>query len=65
VSEFLLTVDEFAEASRLNVWTVRRYVRQGTIKAKRIGTRHCILASEAERFLGFRPEKPKPQKKAS
>jgi excisionase family DNA binding protein len=65
MSEFLLTVGELARQARLNEWTVRRYIREGQIQAKIIGGKYCIRASEAERFLGFRPEKPEPQKVAS
>lgn len=63
--DFFLTVDELAAPARMTPWTVRRYIREGQIQAKMIGGKYCIRASEAERFLGFRPEKPAPEKKVA
>jgi excisionase family DNA binding protein len=65
MSEFLLTVRELARQARLNDWTVRRYIREEKLDAKLIGRQYVIRASEAQKLLGFWPERPEPRKVAS
>jgi excisionase family DNA binding protein len=63
--DFHLTPAELAVPAQVHRKTIYRFIRDGKLEALTIGGRYRILASEAERFLGFRPEKPKPRKTAS
>lgn len=48
----LLSVDEVAEILKLHVRTVRHYVRDGRLKATRIGKQYRIALGDLERFTG-------------
>jgi excisionase family DNA binding protein len=48
-SEHMLT-SEFAEALRIHVESVRRFIRQGRLNAIKIGRHWRILRSELERI---------------
>lgn len=53
--------DEVAELLGLHVRTVRRYIREGRLGAKRIGKQYRIAAAELSDFLGAeatRPQQP-------
>ena len=50
-STAFLTYKEFARESRLSVSTVRKHVRQGTVRATRIGRSVRIPRSELERLV--------------
>jgi excisionase family DNA binding protein len=49
------TADEAAERLNLHVKTVRRYIREGKLKAKRIGKEYRITRADLEEFSGHRP----------
>jgi excisionase family DNA binding protein len=48
----LLTVEQAAELLDLHVKTVRRYVRAGRLKAKRIGKEYRIVRADLDAFTG-------------
>src|SRR5262245_51156860 len=51
----LYTADEAAERLNLHVKTVRRYIREGKLKAKRIGKEYRITQADLDDFSGHRP----------
>jgi len=51
----LYTVDEVAERLNLHVKTVRRYIQQGKLPAKRIGKEYRITRSALDEFAGSTP----------
>ena len=57
MSEELYSVDQVAERLGLHVKTVRNYVREGRLKAVRIGKQYRIARSDLEAMTG-RPEPP-------
>lgn len=52
LSSTLLSVDQVAEILKLHVRTVRNYVRDGRLKATRIGKQYRIALSDLESFTG-------------
>ncbi|HEY6458206.1 MAG TPA: helix-turn-helix domain-containing protein [Steroidobacteraceae bacterium] len=48
----LLSVEQVAQILRLNVRTVRNYVRSGALKATRIGKQYRIGLADLEAFAG-------------
>jgi excisionase family DNA binding protein len=54
----LYTVDEVAERLNLHVKTVRRYIQQGKLPAKRIGKEYRITRSALDEFSGSTPPDP-------
>jgi excisionase family DNA binding protein len=48
----LLSVDQVAEILKLHVRTVRNYVRDGRLKATRIGKQYRIALGDLETFTG-------------
>ncbi|GGO63481.1 helix-turn-helix domain-containing protein [Nonomuraea cavernae] len=53
------TVDQAAERLGLHVKTVRAYIRDGRLKAVKVGRRYRIARQELEAFAGL-PESPEP-----
>jgi excisionase family DNA binding protein len=53
-SQELLSVFEIARRLKLHVKTVRNYVREGRLKAVRIGKQYRIARADLEAFTGFR-----------
>jgi excisionase family DNA binding protein len=51
----VLTVAEAAQRARRNPETVRRWIREGKLRASKVGTRHVIGEADLEQWL----EKPK------
>jgi excisionase family DNA binding protein len=51
-SKQLFTVDEIAGRLNLHVKTVRRFIREGRLPAKRIGKEYRITRSALEEFAG-------------
>jgi excisionase family DNA binding protein len=51
----LFTVDEVAERLNLHVKTVRRFIRDGRLPAKRIGKEYRITRSALDEFAGTSP----------
>jgi excisionase family DNA binding protein len=49
----LLSVFDIAKRLKLHVKTVRNYVREGRLKAVRIGKQYRIARSDLETFTGF------------
>lgn len=47
----VLTISEAAEASRVSTWTIRREIKEGRLKARRIGSCTRILDDELDRWL--------------
>jgi excisionase family DNA binding protein len=45
------TLEEFAAHARLHLDTARRYVREGRLKAIRLGKRYLVGQSEVEAFM--------------
>lgn len=52
-SEELLSIFEIAKRLKLHVKTVRNYVREGRLKAVRIGKQYRISRADVEAFTGF------------
>ncbi len=52
MSAHLLTVEQVAELLNLHVKTVRRYVQDGRLKAKRIGKEYRITRTDLDAFAG-------------
>jgi len=52
-SQELLSVFEIAKRLKLHVKTVRTYVREGRLKAVRIGKQYRIARADLEAFTGF------------
>ena len=48
----MLTVPEAARRARRNPETVRRWIREGKLRASKVGTQHIIDEAEFEAFLG-------------
>ena len=48
----LYTADEVAERLSLHVRTIRRYIRDGQLKAKRIGKEYRITQADLDEFSG-------------
>ena len=61
----LYTVDEVAERLDLHVKTVRRFIRDGKLAAKRIGKEYRITRTALEEFTGTSTteEKPLPKRR--
>ncbi|HEX5420509.1 MAG TPA: helix-turn-helix domain-containing protein [Gammaproteobacteria bacterium] len=51
--EELLSIFEVAKRLKLHVKTVRNYVREGRLKAVRIGKQYRISRADVEAFTGF------------
>lgn len=52
VSTHLYTVDQVAEFLDLHVKTVRRYLREGRLKGKRIGKEYRVARADLDAFTG-------------
>src|SRR4051812_32250345 len=52
MSNSLFSAEEAAELLQLHVKTVRRYIREGKLKAKRIGKEYRIARADLEAFAG-------------
>src|SRR3989442_13891481 len=52
MSTHLYTADEVAELLNLHVKTIRRYVRDGRLKARRIGKEYRIARADLDEFAG-------------
>ena len=52
LSDTLMSVEQVAEVLKLHVRTVRSYVRDGRLKATRIGKQYRIALSDLEAFAG-------------
>jgi excisionase family DNA binding protein len=52
VSTHLYTADQVAELLNLHVKTIRRYVRDGRLKARRIGKEYRIARVDLDEFAG-------------
>ena len=49
---YLYTVDQVAERLNLHAKTVRRYIREGRLKAKRIGKEYRVTRADLDAFAG-------------
>ena len=52
MSPHLYTVDQVAERLNLHAKTVRRYIREGRLKAKRIGKEYRVTRIDLDEFAG-------------
>ena len=52
MSTYLYTADEVAGLLNLHVKTIRRYVREGRLKARRIGKEYRIARADLDQFAG-------------
>ena len=52
VSSYLYTADQVAEVLNLHVKTIRRYVREGRLKGRRIGKEYRIARTDLDEFAG-------------
>lgn len=48
----MLTVPEAARRTGKNPETIRRWIREGRLRASKIGTQHVIEDSDLDAFLG-------------
>ena len=48
----LYTADEVAERLNMHVKTIRRYIRDGRLKAKRIGKEYRVTRADLDEFAG-------------
>jgi len=55
MSEEVYTVEQFAERLKLHPKTVLRFIREGRVRAVKVGRSWRILRSELEAFGGFSP----------
>ncbi len=55
MSRQLYTADDVAERLNLHVKTIRRYIRDGRLKAKRIGKEYRITRADLDEFAGSSP----------
>lgn len=51
------TVDEAAAAFKLHKKTIYKHIRNGDIKAVRIGNRYRITETEVDRLLALNPQR--------
>ena len=52
MSQHLYTVDQVAERLNLHAKTIRRYIRDGRLKAKRIGKEYRVARVDLDEFAG-------------
>jgi excisionase family DNA binding protein len=52
MAQYFLTVEEVAQRLNLHVKTVRRHIRDGRLKAKRIGKEYRVTRTDFESFAG-------------
>lgn len=52
MSPHLYTVDQVAERLNLHAKTIRRYIREGRLKAKRIGKEYRVARMDLDEFAG-------------
>jgi excisionase family DNA binding protein len=59
-AKHLYTVDEVADRLNLHVKTIRRYIQEGRLKARRIGKEYRITRGDLDEFAGgaVAPEEP-------
>src|SRR5687767_6114486 len=55
LSKQLYTVEDAAERLNLHVKTIRRFIRQGRLPAKRIGKEYRITKAALDEFTGVAP----------
>jgi excisionase family DNA binding protein len=60
MSKHLFTVEQAAEHLDLHVKTVRRFIHEGKVKAKRIGKEFRITRADLEEFGGAAPKNDAP-----
>jgi excisionase family DNA binding protein len=60
MAQEVFSVDQVAERLGLHVRTVRNYVRDGRLKAVRIGKQYRIAADDLEAFTGLPVTDPRP-----
>ncbi len=65
MSEGLLTVEAAAEALRLHVKTVLRFIREGRLRATKIGKQYRIQRSDLDAFAGAPARNVSPRARAT
>lgn len=55
MSEEIYTVEQFAERLKLHPKTVRRFIREGRLRAVKVGKSYRILRSDMEAMTGATP----------
>jgi excisionase family DNA binding protein len=58
MSQLLYTVDQVAERLNLHAKTIRRYIRDGRLKAKRIGKEYRVARVDLDEFAGAPQSEP-------
>ena len=53
----MLTVPEAARRARRNPETVRRWIREGKLRATKVGTQHVLDERDLDAFLGASSDK--------
>ena len=56
MSEEVYTVEQFAERLKLHPKTVLRFIREGRVRAVKLGKSYRILRSDFDAFAGVRPK---------
>lgn len=52
----LLTPDEVADRLQVSVWRVRRWIRAGSLPARRIGVRYYVTEAALARWIAQQDE---------
>jgi excisionase family DNA binding protein len=58
MSEEVYTVEQFAERLKLHPKTVLRFIREGRLRATKVGRSYRILRADLEAFGGLAPTRP-------
>lgn len=61
MSEEVYTVEQFAERLKLHPKTVLRFIREGRLRATKVGRSYRILRADLEAFGGLAPARPAAQ----
>jgi excisionase family DNA binding protein len=60
--DYLLTVPQVADCAQLNAPAIYRWIREGRLAAVHVGRTIRVRASQVEKVLGVKPERPETRK---